>query len=136
MAYQAAREGHPGEAITPIDTAMTGVRGRATPRLLTLGKAGQAATLLGEGIALLDESFVRDRQHYLIRHAEALVHPGPRRDLEAALERGRAALDLSRHLDSTQSADLLRDLLSQLGPHSPVPAVRDFIDRTRDLVTV
>jgi transcriptional regulator with XRE-family HTH domain len=196
MAYQAAREGHPGEAITLIDTAMTGVRGRATPRLLALlhshqayalatlgdssgataaitkardqvdhvtpegdlrclywvgpadvtawggrcllrlGKASQAAALLGEGISLLDESFVRDRQHYLIRHAEALAHPGPQRDLDAALERGTAALDLSGTLDSAQSADLLRDLLSQLGPHSTVPAVREFMDRTRDLVTV
>ena len=195
MAYQAAREGHPGEAITLIDTAMTGVRGRATPRLLallhnrqayalatlgdssgctaaitkardqvdratpegdlrclywvgpadvtawagrcllTLGKASQAAALLGEGIALLDESFVRNRQHYLIRHAEALIHPGPQRDLEAALEHGTAALDLSRHLDSTQSADL-QNLVNQLGPHATVPAVRDFMDRTRDLVTV
>jgi hypothetical protein len=30
--------------------------------LLTLGKADQAAALLEEGIALLDESFVRDLQ--------------------------------------------------------------------------
>jgi transcriptional regulator with XRE-family HTH domain len=196
MAHQAAREGHPGEAITLIDTAMTGVRGRATPRLLAslhshqayplatlgdspgataaitkardqidratpegdlpylywvgpadvtawagrcllrLGKADHAVALLGEGIALLDESFVRDRQQYLIRHAEALVHPGPRQDLEAALERGGAALDLSGDLDSAQSAELLRDLLSQLGPHVTVPVVREFMDRARELVAV
>jgi DNA-binding XRE family transcriptional regulator len=196
MAYQAAREGHPREAITLVDTAVAGVRDRQTPRLvavlhshqayafatledsasctaaistardqvelikpevgprylywvgpadvtawaglclLVLGKAGQAVVLLEEGIALLDESFVRDRQNYLIRHAEALIHPGPQQDLDAAVERGGAALDLSEKLDSPQSADRLRDLVSQMKPHTTVPAVRDFVDRTHELVAV
>jgi hypothetical protein len=196
MAYQAAREGHPGEAVTLLDTAVAGVRGQETARLLTvlyshqayafavlgdsssctaaisrareqvelikpsedlpylywvgpaditawagrcllkLGKADQAAVLLEDGIALLDESFVRDRQNYLIRHAEALTHPGPQRDLDAAVERGRAALDLSKNPDSTQSVDCLRDLIGQMRPHTTVPAVRDFVDCTRELVAV
>jgi tetratricopeptide (TPR) repeat protein len=196
MAYQAAREGHPGEAVTLIDTAVAGVRGRGTARLLTalysrqayafaalgdasgcttaiskaraqvelikqdedppylywvgsaevtagagrcllkLGKADQAAVLLEEGIALFDESFVRDRQNYLIRHAEALTHPGPQRDLDAAVERGRAALDLSKNLDSTRGVDRFRDLVAQMRPHTKVPAVRDFMDCTRELAAV
>ena len=35
MAYQAAREGHPGEAVTLVETAVLGVRGRETAGLLT-----------------------------------------------------------------------------------------------------
>jgi hypothetical protein len=194
MAYQAAREGHPQEAITLIDTAMTGVRGKQTSRLLTalyshqaytftaledsssctaaiskaraevervkpdddlpylywvgpaditawaglclltLRKPDQAAVMLEEGIGLLDESFVRDRRDYSIRLAEALTHPGPQRDLDAAVERGRAALHLSENLRSANSVDRFRDLVSQLRPHTKAPAVRDFVDRTRELV--
>jgi len=196
MAYQAAREGQPREAITLIDTALAGVRGRETAQLLTalcsrqadalailgdssgctamisktrthaegikhddglpylywvgpadvaatagccllkLGKADLAVGMLEEGIGLLDESFVRDRRSFLIRLAEALTHPGPQQDLDAAAEHGRAALDLSANLDSTRGVDRLRHLVTQMRPHSKVPAVRDFVDRTRDLVAV
>ncbi len=194
MAYQAAREGQPREAVTLIDTAVAGVRGRETARLLTalydrqacalailgdssgctaaisktrtqaedikhddglpylywvgpaevtagagrsllkLGKADLAVDLLEEGIGLFDESFVRDRANFVIRFAEALTHPGPQQDLDAAVERGRAALDLYANLDSTRGVDRFRDLVSQMKPHIKVPAVRDFVDRTRDLV--
>ncbi|MGH3926976.1 MAG: hypothetical protein ACRDTT_29595, partial [Pseudonocardiaceae bacterium] len=34
MAYQAAHQGRPGEAVTIIDTAVAGTRGQQTPRLL------------------------------------------------------------------------------------------------------
>jgi len=34
MAYQAAHQGQPGEAVTIIDTAVAGTRGQQTPRLL------------------------------------------------------------------------------------------------------
>jgi hypothetical protein len=195
MAYQAAREGRPGEAVTLVDTAVAGVRGRETARLLTalyirqaeafatlgdsssclaaisttrdqlerikpdedlpylywvgpaevtvgagrclltLRKADQAAALL-EGIGLFDESFVRDRRNCLIRHAEALTHPGPQQDFDAAVERGRVALDLSESLDSTRGVDRLRDLVSQLRPHIKAPVVRDFVNRTRELMAV
>jgi hypothetical protein len=196
MAYQAVREGQPREAVTLVDTALAGVRGKETPRLLTalysrqayafatlgdsagctaaisnaraqveqvaqdddrpylywvgpaeivagagrcllkLGKADQAAMMLAEGISLFDESFVRDRRNYLIRHAEALTHPGPQQDLDAAVERGSRALALSEGLDSMRGVDRLRELLSQMRPHTAVPVVRDFVDRTRELVAV
>ncbi|MGH4006662.1 MAG: helix-turn-helix transcriptional regulator [Pseudonocardiaceae bacterium] len=196
MAYQAAREGHPAEAVTLVDTAVAGVRGRETASLLTvlysrqayalatlrdssgcaaaisktrthvehlnrdddlpylywvgpaevtagagrcllqLGKADQAAAMLGEGITLFDESFVRDRTNFLIRLAEALAHPGPQRDLDAAAGRGIAALDLSQNLDSTRGVGRLRDLCHQMKPHAKVPAVGDFLDRARSLVQV
>jgi tetratricopeptide (TPR) repeat protein len=163
MAYQAAREGQPREAVTLVDTALAGVRGKETARLLTalysrqayafatlgdsvgctaaisnaraqvekvtqddppylywvgpaeviagagrcllkLGKADQAAVMLAEGISLFDESFVRDRRNYLIRHAEALNHPGPQQDLDAAVEHGGIALALSE--DACERAEI------------------------------
>ncbi len=196
MAYQAAHEGQPQEAVTLVDTAVAGVRGRETPRLLTvlynrqayafaalgdssgysaaiskththlervipdgdppylywvtpaevtyaagrcllqLGKADQAVGMLEESVGLLDESFVRDRVIFSIRHAEALTHPGPQQDLDAAVERARAALDLYKNLDSTRGVDRFRDLVDQMRPHTTVPAVRDFVERTRELVAV
>ncbi len=196
MACQAAREGHPQEAITLVDTAVAGVRGGATPRLLAslylhqpyayaalgdasgctaaisktrthverikpdddpaylywvdpavitaeaggallqLGKADQAVAMLEEGIGLFDESFVRSRMSFIIRHAQALTQPGSQQDLDAAVERGRAALDLSASLDSPDSVDRFRDLVDQLRPHATVPAVRDFMDSARELVSV
>ncbi|MGH3931035.1 MAG: hypothetical protein ACRDTF_13785, partial [Pseudonocardiaceae bacterium] len=160
MAYQAAREGQPAEAVTLIETAVIGVRGRETASLLTalysrqayalatlgdtsgctaaisqvrahverlnrdddppwlywvgpseaiagagrcllkLGRAEQAVPLLGEGIALFEESFVRDRRNYVIHLADALTRPGKHRDLAAAAGQGMAAIDLSKSLNS------------------------------------
>lgn len=196
MAYQAAREEHPIEACTLIDTAVAGVRGRETPRLLTalysrqayalavlrdssgcmaaisktrtqvegikqddnlpylywvgpaevtagsgrcllkLGKADLAVDMLEEGIGLFDELFIRDRRNYSIRLAEALTHPGPQQNLDAAVERGKEALELSTNLNSARGVDRLRGFMSQLRPHTKVPAVRDFVDRTRNLMAV
>ncbi|MBV9162343.1 MAG: helix-turn-helix transcriptional regulator [Pseudonocardiales bacterium] len=196
MAYQAADAGHPGEAVTLIETAVLGVRGRETAGLLTalyirqakalaslgdssgcaaaisktrthverlkhddeppylywvgpaevtyvagrcllqLGKADQAAAMLQDGVDLLKESFIRDRTTFSIRLAEALAHPGPQRDLDAAAGRGIAALDLSQNLDSTRGTSRLRDLYRQLKPHAKVPAVGDFLEQARGLVAV
>lgn len=196
MAYQAAREGQPAEALTLIDTAMTGVRGRETASLLTalysrqayalaslrdtsgctaaiskarthverlnrdddppwlywvspaeitagagrclqkLGQADQAAVMLDGGIALFDESFVRDRTNYLIHLSDALAQPGPQRDLDAAGERGMLAIDLTESLNSARGNSRLRDLCHQMKPHAKVPTVGDFLDRARDLVQV
>jgi hypothetical protein len=95
--------------------------------LLLLGHADQAAGMLGEGITLFDESFVRDRQIYLTHQADALARPGKQRDLDAAADRGIAAIELAESLDSALGVDLLRDLYQQMKPHAKVPAVRDFL---------
>jgi DNA-binding XRE family transcriptional regulator len=100
--------------------------------LLQVGQADQAAALIEEGIALFDESCVRDRQICLARLAEALAQPGKQRDLDAAAGRGMEAIRLAEGLDSNRSADLLRDLSHQLSPHAKVPAVRDFLERSRE----
>lgn len=104
--------------------------------LLQLGQADQAAIMLEEGIGLFDESFARDRQLYLVHWADALARPGKQRDLEAAAHQGMTAIELAESLDSTLGVDLLRDLCHQITPHATVPAVRDFLDRARDLVEV
>ncbi|MBV9312493.1 MAG: helix-turn-helix transcriptional regulator [Pseudonocardia sp.] len=104
--------------------------------LLLLGHADQAAGMLNEGIALFDESFARDRQIYLTHQADALARPGKQRDLDAAADRGIAAIELAEGLDSALGVDLLRDLYHQMKPHNKVPAVRDFLERARGLVMV
>lgn len=196
MAYQAIHQGRPTEAVTLVETALAGVRGRETASLLAqlyskradayatlrdtsgctaaiskarthierlkrddeplwlywigpaevtanagrclrkLGQTRQAATLLDNGIALLDESFVRDRTHHLIHLADVLTQPGPHRDLDAAAERAMLAVDLAGSLDSARDNGFLRDLCLQMKPHSKVPAVGDFLDRARGLVSV
>ncbi|HET9256552.1 MAG TPA: hypothetical protein VFO16_15330 [Pseudonocardiaceae bacterium] len=100
--------------------------------LLLLGHADQAAGMLDEGIALFDESFARDRQIYLTHLADALTRPGAQRDLEAAADRGIAAIELAEGLDSALGVDLLRNLYHQMKPHNNVPAVRDFLARAMD----
>jgi len=194
MADQAARHGQPAEAVTLIETAVVGLRGRATPRLLAelyirkayalatledgpactaavskarteverfesdsdplwlywvspaeitagagdcllqLGQSHQATALLDEGIAMFDESFARDQQIYLTHLADALARPGKQRDLDAAADRGLAAVQLAESLASTRGIDCLRELYARMQPHAPVPAVRDFLQRAREVL--
>ena len=193
MADQAARHGRPAEAVTLIDTAAVGVRGRETPRLLAelyirkayalailqdasacttavskartqveefesepdndplwlywvspaeitagtgdcllqLGRAEEATALLDNGIAMFDESFTRDRQIYLTHLADALARPGKQRDLDAAVDRGLAAVLLTESLASTRAIECLHELYARMQPHAPAPAVRDFLQRAR-----
>lgn len=104
--------------------------------LLQLEQADRAAAMLGEGIAMFDESFARDRQLYLTQLANALARPGKQRDLDAAADCGMAAIKLTESLDSALGVSLLRDLCHQMKPHATVPAVRDFLDQGRGLVQV
>ncbi len=189
IAWGAARQGQPAEAVTLIETGLTGTRGWTTPALLAqlysqqayayavlrdtsactaaiskartqverlkpdddpcwlywmepsliarrtgdslleLGYVEQAATVLDAGIAEIGESFVRDRQLYVTRLADARSRPGKQRDLDAAAGLGMQSLDLAESLDSTQGADLLHDLYLRMKPHNTVPAVRDFLER-------
>jgi transcriptional regulator with XRE-family HTH domain len=194
MADQAACHDRPADAVTLIETAVAGIRGGESPRLLAelsmrkaaalatlqdgsacvaalaqadrqverfepdsdprwlywvtpavitaeagwcllrLGQLGRAATLLEEGTALFDESFARDRQIYLVHLATALARPGPQRDLEAAAERGLAAVRLAECVTSADGIDRLRDLYLLMQPHASVPAVADFLEQARGLL--
>ncbi|MGH3776729.1 MAG: helix-turn-helix domain-containing protein [Pseudonocardiaceae bacterium] len=194
MADQAARHGRPAEAVTLIETAVVGIRGWETPRLLAelyirkayalatmkdgsacvaavakarmqveqfepdsdprwlywvtpaevtagagdcllqLGQPGHATALLDGVIARFDESFARDRQIYLTHLADALARPGKQRDLDAAADRGLAAVHLAESLTSTRGTDCLRDLYGKMQPHASVPAVGDFLERARGVL--
>ncbi|MGH4022286.1 MAG: helix-turn-helix domain-containing protein [Pseudonocardiaceae bacterium] len=196
MAEQAARQGRPADAVTLIETAVAGVRGQQTPRLLAqlynwqayafatlqdpsactaaisrartqteqfqpdndpawlywvnpaditafsgqcllqLGQPDRAAVMLDEGIALFDESLVRDRQLHLTYLTDALARPGTQRDLDTAVGYGMTAIELAEGLDSTLAAARIRDLYYQLQPDAQVPAVRDFLERAREFAKV
>ncbi|MGH3797624.1 MAG: helix-turn-helix domain-containing protein [Pseudonocardiaceae bacterium] len=103
---------------------------------LLLGRPDQAAALLDKGIAQFDESFIRDRQIYLTRLADARARLGKQQDLDAAAGLGMESIDLAENLDSNTGAGCLRDLYGQMKQHHKVPAVRDFLDRARGLVQV
>jgi hypothetical protein len=194
MGHQAARHGRPAEAVTLFETAVVGIRGCETPRLLAelyirkayalatlqdgsacvaavakartqveqfepdsdprwlywvtpaeitagagvcllqLGQPDRATALLDGGIAMFDESFARDRHIYLTHLADALAQPGKQRDLDAAADRGLAAVHLAESLTSTRGIDRLRDLYRQMQPHASVPAVGDFLERVRGVL--
>jgi hypothetical protein len=102
--------------------------------LLRLGRPDRAKALLDEGIAMFDESFVRDRQIYLTHLADALARPGKQQDLAAAADRGLAAVRLTESLVSARGTDCIRDLYLQMQPHAPIPAVRDFLERARGVL--
>ncbi|MGH8542058.1 MAG: hypothetical protein ACREX3_00075 [Gammaproteobacteria bacterium] len=189
MAYQATGQGQAAEAVTFVETALAGTRGKATPALLAelqlrraqacaamrdtpgctaaiaqahrhveqltpdddppylywlnttaitvnagtcmldLGRPEQAVPLLDEAIAQFSAPFVRDRQLFVTRQAEARARPGKQHDLDAAIELGTESLDLAERLDSRLGAEPLRVLCSQLQPHAQVPGVREFLER-------
>ncbi len=191
MAAEADLHGRPAEAVTLIETAVVGIRGWETPRLLAelyirkaaalatlqdgsacvaavakartqveqfepdsdprwlywvtpavttaeagycllrLGQPGRATALLDGGIALFDESFTRARQICLTQLADALARPGKQRDVEAAADRGLAAVRLAESVISTRGIDRLRDLYRQMQPYASVPAVRVGPSRRR-----
>lgn len=99
--------------------------------LLQLGQPAQAVALLNEGLAQFDESFVRDQQIYTTRLADARARPGKQRDLDAAAELGMRSIDLAESLDTSTGTGHLRDLYYLLKPHHQMPAVRDFLERTK-----
>jgi hypothetical protein len=191
MADQAARRGRAPEAVTLIESAMAGTRGRETPRLLAelyirkayalatlrdrsacttavikartqieqfeddsdprwlywvtpaeitagagdcllqLDQPDQATVLLDEGIAMFDESFARDRLVYLTHLADALSRPGMQRDLDAAADRGIAAVHLAECLTSSRGIDCLRDLTYECDHTNQLQPYGNFLERAR-----
>lgn len=90
--------------------------------------------LLSEGLAQFSASFVRDRQLYTTRLAEAKARPGKQRDVDAAAALGMEALDLAESLESTTGAGHLRDLYVQLRPYANTAGVGAFVERARGVV--
>jgi hypothetical protein len=58
------------------------------------------------------------------------------RDLDVAVGLGMTSIDLIEGVDSTRGIGDLHDLYRHLKPHAKVPAVRDFLEQARGLVTV
>jgi predicted component of type VI protein secretion system len=54
--------------------------------------------------------------------------------LDAAADRGLAAVHLAESLASTRGIDCLRELYVRMRPHAPVPAIRDFLERARGVL--
>jgi transcriptional regulator with XRE-family HTH domain len=102
--------------------------------LLQVSQADRAAAMLDEGAAGFDESFPRDRQYYLAHLANALARPGKQRDLETAAARGMEVIALAEGLQSA-TVGAFHDLYGQMTPHADVPAVREFLERGRTLVS-
>jgi hypothetical protein len=104
--------------------------------LRQLGRAEQAATVLENGIAMFDDSLPRSRAGYLVSLADVRARPGKQRDLDAAARLGMEAIQLTENFDSSRCVGRIRNLYHQMTPHAIVPAVADFLDRARGLVTV
>ncbi|MGH3901167.1 MAG: hypothetical protein ACRDTA_23540 [Pseudonocardiaceae bacterium] len=105
--------------------------------LRQLGHTEQAAVVLKNGIAMYDDSLpVGGQAGYLIALADVRARPGKQRDLDVAASHGMEAIQLIESLDSPRLADLIRNLYHQMTPHAKLPAVGDFLERARGLVTV
>jgi DNA-binding XRE family transcriptional regulator len=104
--------------------------------LRQLGRTEQAAVVLGNGIAMYDDSRPSGQAGYLIALADVRSRPGKQRDLDVAASHGMEAIQLTETLDSPRLAALIRNLYHEMTPHAKVPAVGDFLERARSLVTV
>lgn len=104
--------------------------------LRQLGHTEQSAVVIENGIAMYDDSLLVGQAGYLIALADVRARPGKQRDLDVAASHGMEAIKLTETLDSPRLTGLIRDLCHQMTPHARVPAVGDFLERARDLVTV
>ena len=98
---------------------------------LDLGDPGQAIRCFDAAIAADyrgDDQYPRSHAIYLARAAEAhlMLH-----DLDAALERARHAVRCLGGVDSARSASAITGLRAKLAPHAASPAIREFLDATR-----
>jgi tetratricopeptide (TPR) repeat protein len=75
-----------------------------------------------------DDQYPRSHAIYLARAAQAHL---ARHDLDAALAQAEHAVRCLGGVDSARSASSVRDLRARLAPHAASPAVRDFLEATR-----
>jgi hypothetical protein len=112
----------------------TAITVNAGSYMLELGQPDHAVVLLNEGVAHISAPFVRERQLFVTRLADARARPGKQHDLDVAVELGMESLDLTESLDSRLAVGRLRDLCLRLKPYANVPTVRDFLERAKELV--
>ncbi|MEV0982026.1 hypothetical protein [Streptomyces sp. NPDC049915] len=104
---------------------ITGLAGAAHQ---ALGKYERAERLTADALTMLEPRFERNRVYYTVQRAQALLDGG--KVEQAAVEAGRAA-ELASRLHSERVRNKLDDLRCRLTPHARVPAVADFLERTR-----
>jgi DNA-binding XRE family transcriptional regulator len=104
--------------------------------LRQLGHTEQAAVVLKNGIAMYDDSLPVGQAGYVIALADVRARPGKQRDLDLAASHGMEAIQLTETLDSPRLVGLICNLYHQMMPHAKVPAVGDFLEQARGLVTV
>jgi transcriptional regulator with XRE-family HTH domain/tetratricopeptide (TPR) repeat protein len=75
-----------------------------------------------------DDQYPRSHAIYLARAAQAHL---ARHDLDAALAQAEHAVRCLGGVDSARSASSIKDLRALLAPHAASPAVRDFLEATR-----
>jgi transcriptional regulator with XRE-family HTH domain len=75
-----------------------------------------------------DDQYPRSHAIYLARAAQAHL---ARHDLDAALAQAQHAVRCLGGVDSARSASSVKDLRARLAPHAASPAVRDFLEATR-----
>lgn len=143
MAYQAAHYGRPTEAVTLIDTAAAGTRGRQTPRLLAqlsikrshaysaVNDTSAATAALSRARTLVEQSASGDDPAYLfwVRPAEITASAGEcllrlgRADQAAALiDQGLTLFDPSFDRDRQYYLTYLAEARSRPGKHRDLDA--------------
>jgi hypothetical protein len=98
---------------------------------LDLGDPAQAIRCFDAAIAADyrgDDQYPRSHAIYLARAAEAHLRL---HDLDAALDRAAHAVRCLGGVDSARSASAITGLRAKLAPHAASPAVREFLDATR-----
>jgi transcriptional regulator with XRE-family HTH domain len=80
----------------------------------------------------MDGRYVRGRQFNLALLARAYAQTG---EVEQASATGLQAVELAETLQSQRSVDYLRDLADRLAAHVGLPAVDEFTERARPLLT-
>jgi tetratricopeptide (TPR) repeat protein len=98
---------------------------------LDLGDPAQAIRCFDAAIAADyrgDDQYPRSHAIYLARAAEAHLRL---HDLDAALDRAAHAVRCLGGVDSARSTSAITGLRAKLAPHAASPAVREFLDATR-----
>lgn len=143
MAFQAARQGRPADAVALIDTALDGAHGQATPRLLAtlyirqahgwaaLGDASACTAAISKARAYIEQSEPADEPPWLYwaRPAEitasaghCLLHLGKADQAVPLLDEGIGLFGEPFHRDRLNYLTHLADALARPGAHRDLDA--------------
>lgn len=106
--------------------------GVAASTHLDRGQPAQAERAFAAAAALFPRDRVRTQALFLTRQADAQLRQN---DLERACATAGQALDLTMEITSHRSIGPLRDLSAKMRTHDAVPAVHDFRERARTMLS-